>query len=326
MSDFHATLRSPPSTSRRRAAGAIAGRHRVLWVIARRLFLALPILVIAPLLTFALGELALAFSEQGPDGFPQSVEAQPSFGSWLAHALHGDLGTSLINGTSVTRLLAFEIPVTFTLVVGTLIVSGLAGGALGVASAVRGRGFGRALDALAVVGFAFPVFWIAPVLVEWFAIDVRWFPAAFPSDVSTPADWAHACFLPVVTLAIGGIAAVATQTREAMLDTLGSEYIRMARARGIAPTSTILRHALRTAAPKVLNVLGVLAAGLLVGTIFVENIFNLPGLGTQLVQSLEQHDLPVVEAIVLFFAMLIVAINLLIDLAHAWLDPRVQVE
>jgi peptide/nickel transport system permease protein len=136
----------------------------------------------------------------------------------------------------------------------------------------------------------------------------------------------HACALPVLTLSFGGIAAIATQTREAMLDSLGSEHVRMARARGIAPTSTILRHALRAAAPQVITVLGVLAAGLLAGTVFVENVFALPGLGTQLLQSLEQHDFPVVEAIVVFFALLIVAVNLLIDLACVWLDPRVIVE
>jgi peptide/nickel transport system permease protein len=328
LADFGATVKRRVADLAR-LSEALYARHRMLWVIARRLVLALPILVITPLVTFVLGRLALTYTQQGAGGFGQTVEAQPPpFGSWLAHALQGDLGTSLVTSVSVTRILGYRAPITVALVVGTLLVSALVGGALGVVSAVRGGVLGRVLDALAVVGFAFPVFWLGPVLVEWFAVDVRWFPAIFPFDPSpsTPGAWVHACALPVVTLSFGGIAAVATQAREAMLETLASEHIRMARARGLAPVSVVLRHALRTAAPKVLNVLGVLAAGLLAGAIFVENVYALPGLGTQLLQSLQQHDLPLVEAIVLFFTLLIVAISLVIDLIHAWLDPRVKVQ
>jgi peptide/nickel transport system permease protein len=307
-------------------AEELSVRHRVLWVAVRRLALAVPILIVVPLVTFVLGRIALTYIPQ--DSFFPVEAPQQSFVTWLTNALTGDLGTSLLTGEPVARTLGYRIPVTVGLVVGTLLISALIGGALGVYSAVRGGATGRVLDALALFGFAFPAFWVAPVLVGWFAVDLRWFPAVFPFS-PTPHDvpsWAHALALPITVLSFGGIAAVAKPMREAMLDTLNSESIRMARARGLAPASVVLRHALRVAAPKVITVLGVFAAGLLAGAVFVEIVFAIPGLGSQLLTSLLQHDLPIVEAIVVLFTLLIVAINLLIDLANAWLNPRVLAE
>jgi peptide/nickel transport system permease protein len=298
-------------------------RHRVAWVVARRLVLALPILLLAPFVTFVLARVAL--TSQNP--FSDNLESPPeSFGHWLSHALRGDLGTSMATGDSVLHRLGYELPVTVSLIVGALLVSLLVGGALGGVSAVRGGALGRALDALALVGFAFPVYWLGPVLVEWFAVRLHWTPAIFLTPPTSAGGWVRQMVLPIVTLSFGGIAAIATQTREAMLETLGSEYVRMARARGISARSVIFRHALRPASLKVITVLGVLAAGFLTGSVFVENVFLLPGLGTQLLDSAEQHDLPVLAAIAAFFALLIVVVNLTIDLVYAWLNPRVVSE
>jgi peptide/nickel transport system permease protein len=301
----------------------LRSRNRVLWTIVRRIGMSLPILLLAPYLSFLLAKWALAAVQPGSFGPPPEAD-QTSYFSWLGHALRGDLGISASSQDSIARRLAYEAPVTASLVVGTLLVSAVVGGALGVVSAVRGGWLGRVLDAFSVTGFALPVFWLGPVIVGWFAVDLHWFPAIFLLAPDTAAGWVQVMVLPVVALAFGGIAAVAKQTREAMLDALGSEYIRMARARGVSPQSIVLRHALRPASLKVITVLGVLASGFLAGSVFVEYVFALPGLGLQLLDSAKNHDLPQVEAITLFFTMIIVAVNLLIDLAYVWLNPRVK--
>jgi peptide/nickel transport system permease protein len=130
--------------------------------------------------------------------------------------------------------------------------------------------------------------------------------------------------LPVAALSLGGIAAIAKQTREAMLDALASEHIRMGRAAGLAPTSILFRHALRNAALPVVTVLGWLFVSLLGGTVFVETVFALPGLGQLAVSSATKHDLPLIQGIVVCFTLIVVVVNLITDLLYLWLNPKVR--
>jgi peptide/nickel transport system permease protein len=245
---------------------------------------------------------------------------------WLGRALHGSLGESIFTHQAVTQIIGQRLPVTLSLLVGSLLVSMVLGVSLGVFSALRGGATGRAVDALALVGFSLPAFWVGAELIVIFAVWRNWFPATgyVPLDVS-PVGWLHSLVLPVFALSLYGIAATAKQTREAMLDVLASDYIRMARANGIPRRSVIFRHALRNASIRIVTVLGLQAIGLLGGTVLVENVFALPGLGSLMVTSVTQHDLSVVAGMVVYFTLIVVVINLVVDLAYTWLNPKVRV-
>jgi peptide/nickel transport system permease protein len=194
-------------------------------------------------------------------------------------------------------------------------------------SAVRGGAAGRAVDALALLGFALPSFWLGAVLIQFFAVDHHWFPATgYVPLAQSPKDWALSLVLPVSALALHSVAAIAKQTREAMLDALASEYVRMAWATGISPTAIVLRHALRNASIRVVTILGLLVVGLLGGTVFVEHVFALPGLGGLSVLAATQHDLPVIQGVVLYFTAIVLTVNLVVDVAYTWLNPRVRAE
>lgn len=246
------------------------------------------------------------------------------YGDWLGGALAGDFGTSLY-GSDVAHELSSRLPVTLSLMLGALLVSVVVGVTLGVLSATRGGVLGRAVDALALAGFAFPSFWVAALLISFFAVQLRWFPATdyVPLDES-PWEWFTHLVLPVTALSLHGIAMITKQTREAMLDTLASQHIRMAWASGLSPRSIVFRHALKNAGIRVVTILGVLAVSLLGGTVVVESIFALPGLGSLAVDATLRHDLPIIQAVVVYFTVMVVLINLVVDLTYSLLDPRVR--
>ena len=192
-------------------------------------------------------------------------------------------------------------------------------------SAWRGGAAGRGADALAMLGFSLPAFWVGAELIVIFAVWLSWFPATGYVPVGqSPAGWLHALVLPVAALSLYGIAALAKQTREGMLDVLASEHVRMARANGISPRAIMFRHGLRNASMRVVTMLGLQAVGLLGGTVLIENVFALPGLGSLMVTAATEHDLPVVAGMVVYFTLIVVAINLAVDLAYLWLNPRVR--
>jgi peptide/nickel transport system permease protein len=215
--------------------------------------------------------------------------------------------------------------VTLSLVLSSLLVSLVIGVGLGVLSAVRGGLLGRTLDALALTVWSLPVFWVAGELAIIFAVHLRLLPAVGYVPVNQSiGGWLRSLILPVAALSLGPIAALLKQTREAMLDVLGSEYIRMATANGIGAGSLIFRHALKNAAMRVVTVLGVQTVALLGGTVFVEGVFALPGIGSLVVTASLGHDISVVQGIAVVFTLFVIVVNLVIDLAYQWLDPRVR--
>jgi peptide/nickel transport system permease protein len=244
---------------------------------------------------------------------------------WLRHALGGDLGASLATAQPVTTAIDTRLPITASLILGALAVTVIVGVAIGFFSALRGGIAARLVDSLALVGFALPSFWVGAVLIATFAVHVRWFPATgYVALADSPKRWALSLVLPVVALALHSIAAIAKQTREALLDTLASEHIRMAWAAGLSPRSILLRHALRPAAVRIVTMLGLLSVGLLSGTVFVESVFAIPGLGGLAVDAALAHDLPMIQGVVVYFTAFVVVINLVVDLAYTWLNPRVR--
>jgi peptide/nickel transport system permease protein len=309
--------------------------------VLRRLLLALPLLFVVSALSFVLVSLtpgdaarAILGPTAPPEAYPKlrhelglDLPLYAQYWRWLKKAAHGDLGVSLFTSESVTHAIDARLPVTLSLITGALLVSVVVGVGLGVFSAARGGAAGRFVDAFALGGFALPSFWVGAVLIALFAVDVRWFPATgYVTLAQSPKRWFLSLVLPVIALALQGVAAIAKQTREAMLDALGSEYIRMARASGVSPASILFRHALKNAAMRVVTLLGLQAVGLLSGTVLVESVFALPGLGGLAVNSSIQHDLPTVQGIVVYFTVIVVVINLVIDLAYSSLNPRVRAQ
>lgn len=314
-------------------------RAPLLAVVVRRLLLAVPLVLIVSLLSFLLEYLTPgdpARSILGVHattaeyqhlrrqlGLDQPVYHQ--YWAWLHAAVQGNLGVSLYSGEVVTHAIAGRLPVTVSLIVGALLTTVLVGVPLGIVSAVRGGFVAKAVDSLSLLGFALPGFWIGAILIVVFAVDLRWLPATgYVPLAQSATGWLRALTLPVIALALNGIAAVARQTREAMLEVLGSEYVRMARANGISESAIVMRHGLRNAGMRILTMLGIQAVVLLGGTVLVENVFALPGMGGLLVTAATQHDVPVVQGIVVYFTLIVIGVNLVIDLSYAWLDPRVR--
>jgi peptide/nickel transport system permease protein len=244
---------------------------------------------------------------------------------WLGRAATGDLGASYTNNQAVSQILAPRLSVSLSLIVGSLVVFTIVGVVIGVLSATRGRVVGRFLDVVSTVGIAVPNFWIAVILIAVFAVSLPIFPATgyvFFSD--GPYFYFLSLVLPVVALAFAGITAVAKQTRDQMLLAIESPWARTLRANGASEFSIVYRHALRNAAAPIITVIGTIFVGSLSGSVVIENIFVLPGLGSQSLASALQADLPVVQGIAVYFTIIVVVVNVLIDIATAILNPKVR--
>ncbi|MFC8435762.1 ABC transporter permease [Streptomyces sp. NPDC057253] len=311
----------------------------MLGLIGRRLALAVPLLLGTTLLTFLLLALApgdVARTLLGANASQEQVDAlratlgldQPwyaQYGDWLSGAVRGDFGRSILTKQDVLAQLNERLPVTLVLAVLSTLVSGAIGVALGVLSASRGRRTRRLVDAVAMLGFAIPNFWLGILLVSAFAVSIPLFPATgYVPFATDPGGWINSLVLPVTTLAVGGITLIAKQTRDAMLDVLSREYIDALRADGWSERRITYRHALRNAALPVLTAIGVFFVAMLGGAVFVETVFAMPGLGRTAVTSTESHDIPLVLGVTTYFCIGVVLVNLLVDLAYGWLNPKVR--
>ncbi|KQV75398.1 ABC transporter permease [Aeromicrobium sp. Root344] len=308
-------------------------------MVIRRVFTAVPLLLLVSSLSFVLLSLTPGDAARqilGTRGTPEQYEAlrqqlgldQPvyeQFWHWLSRAVTGDFGTSIINGTSVAGEIWARLPVTLSLISGAILVSVVVGVAGGVFSAVKDGWLARAIDALVLVVWALPVFWVGSMLVVVFAIKLEWLPAVGYVPLSeSPTAWARSLALPVFALSLGSVAAVVKQTREAMLDVLGSDYIRMAAANGIPPRSLIFRHALKNAAIPVVTVVGLQTIGLFGGAVLIENLFAVPGLGSLLVTSALSNDIPAVQAVAVVFTLVVIIVNFAVDIAYGLLNPKLR--
>jgi len=247
------------------------------------------------------------------------------YGRYVWNVVHGNLGLDPFNGEATSTILNQRIWVTLSLVCLTTLFCTVVGVALGIMSAVREGWSARVVDAASVTGLALPAFLVAIVLVTLFAVRIRLFPATgYVYFTASPVGWIRSLVLPVVALGIGPSAIVAKQARDAMKDTLASDYVRTLRACGLSQRRILGLHALRNAAVPVLTVLGLVFVGTLGASVFVEEVFVLPGLGSLAVSATAQHNVPVLEGITLYFTLFVIVINLLIDVAYGLIDPRVR--
>ena len=248
------------------------------------------------------------------------------FFSWIGRVLQGDLGTSVISGQPVAEMIAGRLDPTLSLALTTITLSVLIAVPLGVIAAWRqGTLVDRFVMALSVVGFSVPVFVIGYVLIQLFAVDLGWLPVqGFRSITEGVGPFAERIALPTATLTCLYVALIARITRTSMLEVLGEDYVRTARAKGLAERRVLMGHALRNCAVPILTVIGIGVALIISGVVVTESVFNLPGLGRLTVDAVLARDYPVIQAVILLASLVYVVINLLIDIAYSVLDPRIR--
>lgn len=240
------------------------------------------------------------------------------YGRWVAHAITADLGTSYRTGEPVLRGLGDRFLATLQIAVAALLVGITIALPLGVLSAVRRNSpIDHASRVLALVGASMPSFWLGYVLIIVFAVSLRVAPVA---GYGTPQH----LLLPALTLGLGAAAGLTRLTRASLLEVLGEDYVRTARAKGLSERAAVIRHALRSVLIPITTMLGMRFGWLLGGAVIVETVFGWPGIGKFVVDSIYDRDYPVIQGFVLFMGTVFVLLNLLVDVAYVWLDPRVR--
>jgi peptide/nickel transport system permease protein len=307
---------------------------------ARRILATIPVMLVVAFFVFSLLYLAPgdpAAIIAGDQASPEDVERIRAslgldrpflvrFGEWLWQIMHGNLGTSIFTNLPVSHMIAQRIEPTLSLMVLTITFSIVVAIPLGVLAAWKhGSWIDRGVMMLAVFGFSVPVFVIGYVLMQIFAIDHRWLPVqGYKSIFDGFGPFFQRIVLPTLSLSFIYVALIARMTRTSMLDVLGEDYVRTARAKGIGETGVLLRHALRNAAVPVITVIGTGFALLISGVVVTESVFNLPGVGRLTVDAVLARDYPVIQAMILLTSGIYVAVNLLIDVAYTLLDPRIR--
>ena len=278
--------------------------------------------------------LALAGEDRTPEalaairqeyGLDQSLPVQ--FWHFASNALQGDLGTSIRTGTSVTSMLRTALPVTIELSVLAILLATLLGVGAGVVAAVRrGRVAEWFANGVALIGLSVPHFWLGLIAILYLSVATGLFPASgFVPLLEDPIDNLHHIFLPAVILGTGLSAVIMRQTRSSMLDSLSTDYVRTAKAKGLPPRVVIGRHALRNSLIVVVTIVGLQLGGLISGAVVTEQIFGLPGFGKMTIDAVFQRDYPVIQAVVLVTATAYIVINFLVDLLYSLIDPRIRV-
>jgi peptide/nickel transport system permease protein len=257
-------------------------------------------------------------------GFDQPLAVR--YLRWIGGLLTFDLGSSHAYGTSVAKLIGDRLAVTLPLAALALCWAMLVAIPLGVFAAWKhGRAGDWGVMGFTQIGISVPNFWFGIVLVLLFAVTWQLFPAGGFPGWQDPLKSAHALVLPALSLSLGEIAILARVTRSAMLDTLREDYVRTARAKGAPERTVLFRHALRNALIPVTTVAGLIAGFLVAGAVIIESVFRLPGVGQLVYDSINNRDLIVIKNVVILFTVLVLVVNLLVDLAYAFLDPRPRV-
>lgn len=297
----------------------------------RRAVLAILVAVTVLVLSFSLTHLAgdPALAAAGPqataedlaiirrdNGLDRPLPLQ--FVTWAGNALRGDLGRSYLYRTPVSTLIAARLPITLRLGLLGIVFAVAIALPLGIVAAMfEGTIIDRVAMLLALLGQALPSFWLALLLIIEFGLRLQWFPIAGLDD------WTG-YIMPSLVLAFSAIPALMRLTRSGMIDALSADYIRTARAGGLSRWSIVLRHALRNAAMPVVAIAAVQLGFMLGGSIVIESVFNLPGIGYLAWESISKNDFPVVQAVVLLLAMIYIGLTLGADLLNAVLDPRLR--
>jgi len=312
----------------------------MLGYIVRRLLATIPVMTVVAIFVFLLLRLTAgdpAAIIAGDSATTQQVaEIRQKLGLerpiveqffiWIGRILHGDFGESYFFKKTVVELIRDRLEPTAALAVCTLILAVAMAVPLGVMAAVRrGTWIDRAVMGFSVLGFSVPVFVIGYALIYLFAIDLGWLPVQGYQRLAE-GFWGflERLILPSLTLAVIYVALIARITRASLLEVLGADHVRTARAKGLGNASVLLRHVLRNAAVPIVTVIGLGVALLIGGVVVTESVYGIPGLGRLTVDAVLARDYPTVQAVVLLFSVVYVVINLLVDLTYTLLDPRIR--
>lgn len=318
--------------------------------IIRRLLWAIPVIFVTILVTFAMarampgGPFDRAGDKSLPESIRQNLEARynldkpfhEQFTIYLGNLLKGDMGPSFsYRGRSVNQLISETLPISAQLGILSVLLGMLIGVPAGIFAALRRNSWVDYTSSfIAVLGLSVPSLVLAPLLIYIFSVQLGWFPAArwginykqiyFGILPPLTSDFFLHAALPVFTLGTGMAASFSRLTRASLLQTIREDYIRTARAKGLTNTMTIIRHALRNSMIPVVTLLGPLLAAILTGTFVVEFIFGIPGMGDFFITAVNNRDYPIILGSTLVYAIFLILGNLFVDIAYAWMDPRIR--
>ena len=308
--------------------------------VVRRVLATIPVMVVVALFVFSLlfiapGDPAAVIA--GDQATPADVERirqnlgldRPflvQFSEWAWRLLHADLGRSIFTNLPVTTMIAQRIEPTMSLMLITLLLSIVVAVPIGVLAAWKvGTWFDRAIMGFAVFGFSVPVFVVGYLLAYFFALQLEWLPVQGYTPIARGFwPWLENLILPSIALGCVYIALIARITRATMLEVLQQDYIRTARAKGLAQSPILFLHALKNASVPIVTVIGIGIALLIGGAVVTESVFAIPGLGRLTVDAILRRDYPVIQGVVLLFSFVYVLVNLVIDLLYTLLDPRIR--
>jgi len=308
--------------------------------VARRLLATLPVIVMVAVVVFAMlrltpGDPAAIIA--GDDATAEQLQQiRQSMGldkpiyqqliQWISQLLRGDLGVSLLSGTPVLGMISDRVGPSLALAISTIVLTVIVAIPLGVVAAWRqGKLLDRAIMTLSVFGFSVPTFVIGYLLVYFLSIQMGWFPVQGYKPLSDGFwPFAERLVLPVLALSAIYVALIARITRSSIIEVMGEDFIRTARAKGANEHVVLMRHALRNAAVPILTIIGIGMASLISGVVVTESVFNLPGLGRLVVEAVLARDYPVIQGLILLFSFIYIMINLAVDLLYPVFDPRIR--
>ncbi|MEC5424121.1 ABC transporter permease [Virgibacillus sp. C22-A2] len=314
--------------------------------IVRRLIQTIPVLIGVSILVFSLMHLIpgdpaqIMAGESAPEqtvenmrerlGLNDPVPVQ--YFKYVSNALQGDLGSSIRSGRDVTKEIGGRFWITVELAIYSTALSVFMGLIAGIISATRKYSFADiSLMLIALFGLSMPNFWLGLMLIQWFAIGFdlpAWIPFFENTSWFKPSGWGSfsQIVLPVITLGTGGAAIIARMTRSSMLEVIGQDYIRTARAKGVKQRVVVYRHALKNALIPVVTVVGLQFGALLGGTVLTETVFAINGMGKLIIDSILARDFPIVQGTILVIALLFVLVNLLVDITYRLLNKRIDLD
>ena len=308
--------------------------------VIRRIIATVPVMAVVALFVFSLlyiapGDPAAVIA--GDQATPADVERIRAslgldrpflvrFGEWVWQILHGDLGTSIFTNLPVSAMIAQRLEPTLSLMAITLTFSVAVAVPIGVVAAWKvGTWIDRLVMAFAVFGFSVPVFVIGYLLAYVFALELEWLPVqGYQPLANGVGPWLRNLVLPSIALGAAYVALIARITRTTKLDVLAEDYMRTARAKGVARAPMLLKHALKNAAVPVATVIGNGVALLIGGVVITETVFNIPGIGRLVVDAIAKRDYPIIQGVIMVFSGVYVLVNLLVDLSYTLFDPRIR--